>query len=378
MISFRYHVTTLVAVLLALAAGVALGGGPLSEVGRPDPTPAAATDSATDDRGSDFADALAGQGAARMYGNRLEDVAVSIVSFPGASDATRSALTEQVQAAGGRVAATYAVQPGLVDTGEKTLVDTLGSQLMTQLPDGTVSADASTYQRIGELIGIATASTEPTGSKSLGDQSGTILSSLAGADLLSSTGKASGRASYVVLLLGEETDAEADPVYTGLVSGLAAHVAGIVVAEQPELVFCGVQSSDQANAATGSALARLVGYACAAVAVATEWDGGGVMCVTRELEGGLRHEINVPVPAVITMQAGANIPRYATMRMQKDAKTKPVVDVTPEAADLAPVGGDVGAIALPSVKRATILAGNPDDTAREVLNLVRKHIGGHS
>ena len=136
MISFRYHVTTLVAVLLALAAGVALGGGPLSEVGRPDPTPAAATDSATDDRGSDFADALAGQGAARMYGNRLEDVAVSIVSFPGASDATRSALTEQVQAAGGRVAATYAVQPGLVDTGEKTLVDTLGSQLMTQLPDG--------------------------------------------------------------------------------------------------------------------------------------------------------------------------------------------------------------------------------------------------
>jgi len=159
---------------------------------------------------------------------------------------------------------------------------------------------------------------------------------------------------------------------------VARLLAGIVVAEQPELVFCGVQSSDQANAATGSALARLVGYACAAVAVATEWDGGGMMCVTRELEGGLRHEINVPVPAVITMQAGANIPRYATMRMQKDAKTKPVVDVTPEAADLAPVGGDVGTIALPSVKRATILAGNPDDTAREVLNLVRKHIGGHS
>ncbi|MFN8195171.1 MAG: copper transporter [Nocardioidaceae bacterium] len=272
MISFRYHVTTLVAVLLALAAGVALGGGPLSEVGRPDPTPAAATDSATDDRGSDFADALAGQGAARMYGNRLEDVAVSIVSFPGASDATRSALTEQVQAAGGRVAATYAVQPGLVDTGEKTLVDTLGSQLMTQLPDGTVSADASTYQRIGELIGIATASTEPTGSKSLGDQSGTILSSLAGADLLSSTGKASGRASYVVLLLGEETDAEADPVYTGLVSGLAAHVAGIVVAGDDADGRLGRLRADPvaAEVATVDGVSRPAGEVTTVLAI-TEW-----------------------------------------------------------------------------------------------------------
>src|SRR3546814_7085149 len=33
-ISFRYHVVTIVAVFLALAVGVALGGGPLSELGR--------------------------------------------------------------------------------------------------------------------------------------------------------------------------------------------------------------------------------------------------------------------------------------------------------------------------------------------------------
>jgi len=34
--TFRYHVVSLLAVLLALAAGIALGGGPLSEVGRAD------------------------------------------------------------------------------------------------------------------------------------------------------------------------------------------------------------------------------------------------------------------------------------------------------------------------------------------------------
>ena len=48
-------------------------------------------------------------------------------------DEPRSAA--QVAAAGGTVAGTYAAQPALVDPGEKSLVDTLGSQLMTQLGD---------------------------------------------------------------------------------------------------------------------------------------------------------------------------------------------------------------------------------------------------
>jgi hypothetical protein len=37
----------------------------------------------------------------------------------------------------------------------------------------------------------------------------------------------------------------------------------------------------------------------AAVVVASEWDGGDWIRVTRELEGSLRHEIRVPLPAVM-------------------------------------------------------------------------------
>ena len=43
-ISFRYHVVSLVAVFLALAVGVALGGGPLGELGRAEPARPAAAD----------------------------------------------------------------------------------------------------------------------------------------------------------------------------------------------------------------------------------------------------------------------------------------------------------------------------------------------
>ena len=42
MITYRHHIVSLVAVFLALAVGIALGGGPLSELGRDD-RPASAT-----------------------------------------------------------------------------------------------------------------------------------------------------------------------------------------------------------------------------------------------------------------------------------------------------------------------------------------------
>ena len=37
MISYRHHIVSLVAVFLALAVGIVLGGGPLTELGRAEP-----------------------------------------------------------------------------------------------------------------------------------------------------------------------------------------------------------------------------------------------------------------------------------------------------------------------------------------------------
>jgi hypothetical protein len=272
-ISFRYHVVSLVAVLLSLAAGVVLGGGPLSDLGRSDKAPAVtATDAGDARQEAAFADALATQGATRLYADGLEGSAVVLVSLPGASDTTRNALAEQVQAAGATVGGTYAIQPTLVDTGEKTLVDTLGSQLMTQLPDGVVSADADTYTRLGELLGVALTTTNTRGTKPLGDQSTGILSSLDGAGLLSSTGKASGRAAYVVVLLGDEPSSEGDAIYAGLLSGLAAHSAGVVVAGAESDGLLGRLRTEPvaAEVATVDGVAGGAGQVTAVLAL-TEW-----------------------------------------------------------------------------------------------------------
>lgn len=221
MISYRHHIVSLVAVFLALAAGIALGGGPLSDLGRDDRPAAASTrpDPALQQRaayGDDFADAS----ASALYAGGLKGRTVSIVTMPGADGDTVSALGAQVEAAGGSVAGTYDVQRALTDASEKSLVDTLGSQLVTQLGSAAASADASTYVRIGQLVGLAVAQSDLPSS-----DAASVRESLAGAELLTSPHGAV-RAPAVLLVLGRHTD---PAILSGLVAGLAAKATGVVV-----------------------------------------------------------------------------------------------------------------------------------------------------
>jgi Copper transport outer membrane protein, MctB len=221
-ISYRHHIVSLVAVFLALAVGVALGGGPLSDLGRDDkPASATAREQRGAERTASYGDEFARAGATRLYAAGLRDQTVSILSLPGADGDVVSALGAQVEAAGGTVAGTYDAQPALTDPSEKSLVDTLGSQLMTQLGSEVVAADASTYDRLGQLVGLAIAGGDLPGS-----DASSIRESLAGADLLTSPDSAK-QAPVVMVVLGDDVD---PAILSGLVSGLAAKATGVVVA----------------------------------------------------------------------------------------------------------------------------------------------------
>lgn len=167
----------------------------------------------------------------------------------------------------------------------------------------------------------------------------------------------------------DESLADADPI------AIARLLAGVAEQEKPDLIFTGAQSGDQANAATGTALAKLLNLPRAALVVATEWDGGGAIKVTRELEGGLRHQVEIAAPAVITMQTGANIPRYATMRMVKQAKDKPVATVAVEGEAVLYRAAQVNKIFVPQATRATMIEGGADDVAAKVIAIIREKMG---
>jgi len=231
-ISLRHHLLTIVAVFLALAAGIVLGGGPLSEVG-PAVTTAArerpvapAQDSAQAAYNDAWVSALTGP----VLDGRLADRSVVLVTVPGADEQVVTDLSTQVEAAGGGVAARYALGADLVDPGQKSLVDTLGSQLFTQQAEGVVPAEASTYDRIGQLIGLAVASTEVDG-EDVTRRTRAIADAVSGAGLMEAPADVERRPPLVLLVLGTDAgDEGSDAILSGLVDGLASQAVGVVVA----------------------------------------------------------------------------------------------------------------------------------------------------
>jgi electron transfer flavoprotein beta subunit len=114
---------------------------------------------------------------------------------------------------------------------------------------------------------------------------------------------------------------------------LAAVLAKLAALEQPDVILCGAQSADAANAATGVALAGLLDLAHVTVVSAVERDGGALV-VGRELDGGAVEMVRVAMPALLTIQTGANQPRRANLRAIKQAREQPIQTLAPSAIGL--------------------------------------------
>ena len=227
MITFRHFLTSLVAVFLALAVGIVLGGGPLSDVTDPDPAPAAVTEDAGDPAGV-YAEGFAGAVGPLLTSAKLAERGVAVVTAPGVNEETLTALAEQISAAGGAITGRYSLTDTMVSPEQKALVDTLGSQLMTQ-QGKAIAADATTYDRIGQLLGIAIATTTPEGDAPDGKQKA-VIDSLLGADLLAFEGTVTRRAPLVLLMLGNEPAADGgDSITAGIAAGLSRAASGVVV-----------------------------------------------------------------------------------------------------------------------------------------------------
>jgi electron transfer flavoprotein beta subunit len=154
---------------------------------------------------------------------------------------------------------------------------------------------------------------------------------------------------------------------------VARALAEVVRAENPDLVFAGVQSADAVQAATGTALAELLDLPRVAVVTKIEL-GDGKATVNRELEGGLLDVVEVDTPAVLTIQTGINEPRYATLRAIKQAEEKEIDVRQP---------GDLGEPAYrvtkmfvpPKGEGAEMLNGNAADVAQKIKEIVEEHRG---
>ena len=154
-------------------------------------------------------------------------------------------------------------------------------------------------------------------------------------------------------------------------------LAAVAEEEEPDLVLSGVQAGDDANGATGVALADRLGFEWAAVVNSLDLDpDAGVASVRRELEGGVEELTDVELPAVLTIQTGINEPRYASLRGIRQAQRKPL-----EVHSLEAVGLDAGVVESPvertdmyepeSEGDATYWEGRAEETAGELAEFLR-------
>ena len=111
--------------------------------------------------------------------------------------------------------------------------------------------------------------------------------------------------------------------------GVARLLAAAVKPESPDLVLTGLQSEDLGLGQTGVIVAELLGLPHATLILHVEKTDAG-LTVKRELEEGWFQTIELPTPAVLTIQSGGNKLRYATLMGIKRAKTKEVRILTAE------------------------------------------------
>jgi electron transfer flavoprotein beta subunit len=143
-----------------------------------------------------------------------------------------------------------------------------------------------------------------------------------------------------------------------------------------DLVLAGVQSDDLGTGATGVMLAEFLGWPHATVAIAISIDAQAKTAqVDRELEGGLIERVELPLPAVITVQYGANQPRYASLKGIMAAKKKPFTVWSAQDLEIAESEPllEVKELVVPEKKsRVEILSGTPEESVTQLVEKLRK------
>jgi electron transfer flavoprotein beta subunit len=152
--------------------------------------------------------------------------------------------------------------------------------------------------------------------------------------------------------------------------GVAQMLADAMKEEAPDLILTGLQSDDLGLGQTGVVLAELLGMPHATIIMQVEVMGSGLK-VKRELEDGWFQHVEMPLPALLTIQSGGNKLRYATLMGIKKAKTKETKTVSATVSKQGP------AITLERVympekqKKTEMLTGSPAEVAAKLVEKLK-------
>jgi electron transfer flavoprotein beta subunit len=153
-------------------------------------------------------------------------------------------------------------------------------------------------------------------------------------------------------------------VFAGVVSG----TAGLLPAE---LILTGIQAPDDLDGLIAPLLSNRLGLPSVGIVTRVDVNAAAqAATVVREYPGGMRGEFEVPLPAVLGIQAAEKPPRYvpvAKVRAVMKAQRIDTVDAPPAPASLA----QVIAMAKPEAAgQAEMLEGSPEGMAAKVCDIL--------
>ena len=159
--------------------------------------------------------------------------------------------------------------------------------------------------------------------------------------------------------------------------GTARAIAAAIEGQSFDMIFTGLQSDDYGFAQTGVLLAELLGWPHATIIIGIEKTETGLR-LKRELEAGQYQWIDMPLPCVLTIQSGINKLRYATLMGIKQARNKPLLQLTK-----AELKGKLGTnlqtierLYIPTKQKQTqMLQGPPAEIAKKMIDILRNEVG---
>jgi electron transfer flavoprotein beta subunit len=153
---------------------------------------------------------------------------------------------------------------------------------------------------------------------------------------------------------------------------VASLMAKAVAPEKPDLILTGLQSDDLGYGQTGVILAELLGLPHGTIIMQVDVQGGSIK-VKRELEDGWFQHVEMPLPALLTIQSGISKLRYATLMGIKKAKSKESKRLTAAELGATPaVSIEMTRIYVPGrAKQAQIFDGPPKEAAAKLVEKLK-------
>jgi electron transfer flavoprotein beta subunit len=145
-----------------------------------------------------------------------------------------------------------------------------------------------------------------------------------------------------------------------------------------DIILTGMQASDDGSATVGPILAEMLKIPHATLVKKIEI-GTNTAKVNRELEGGLEEQLEIKLPALISVQTGINEPRYVSIMgirkaMQKEIKLMTFADTGLSETDVGETGSwtKIEKLYIPPVeKQAEFLKGSPNEMATRITEILK-------